>query len=570
MGISARRIATLIFVSLFSCSTQAQTKDVTYVRKPSFYDSLPAVQKGGTLYLSMSSDPKVINPILSSDSESMSLEGYLWMPLMALDPESLDFLPALATGYTMSADKKSYTFSLNPSAKWQDGSPVTAEDLRFSFETLMSKKTDAAALRSYFYGVSLAVKDPHTVTFSVSEPRFDNLSVLTSFPVVQKKQFEHSKNFNLDQGVMKPIGNGPYVLEKYERTQQVVFSRNKNWWGYALPQYKNRYNADKIVIRIINDQNLAYEKFIAGDLDVIGFTQEQWHVNVNGIDKNKFGKDRTSGKSIWALKQENQFPRPFDYIGWNEKNPIFEDVKTRTALSYLVDYKKIIHTVYYDLSVQSTSPFGSFSNNSDPALRKPDHMISLDRTKAMKLLKEAGWKNEGGSTLVKEIHGKKVPFSFELATVSTNKARVKIAEIIKEDFKDAGIQVKIRSMEWNSFLDKVDHHDFDAVILGWTATLFQNPKQIWDSQSMDLGGSNFISYRNPAVDKLIEKANLEFNPEKRNKIMQELNRIIYQDQPYTFLTEPKYGLYGLNSKIKSPKWYSKYESALANDLFYLK
>jgi ABC-type transport system substrate-binding protein len=547
----------------------SKNHDFNYSQKTSFYEQLPSVKKGGTLYFSMSSDPKVINPLLSADNESASLEGYLWLPLMTLNPETIEFLPALATGYSISADKKNFTFFINPKAKWQDGTDVTADDIRFSFDTLMNTKTDSAALRSYFHGTTLSVKDPHTVTFSVADPKFDSLYVLSSFATIQKKQFEHSPNFNLDKGIMKPVGNGPYVLEKYERTQQVVFKRNKSWWGYSIPHFKERYNVDKIVIRIIGDQSLAYEKFIADDLDMIAFTQEQWHINVNGIDKNKFGKNRSSGKPIWSVKEENQFPRVYDYIGWNEKNPIFADPKTRLALSYLVDYKKIINAVYYDLSVQCTSPFGSFSNNSDPELRMPGKMISFDKLKAMKLLKEAGWKNEGGDALVKVINGKKVPFVFELATVSTNKARVKIATILKEDFKDSGIQLKIRAMEWNSFLDRVDKQDFDAVILGWTATLFQNPKQIWDSKSADLGGSNYISYSNPQVDKLIEKANVEFDASKRNKIMQQLNRLIYADQPYTFLTEPKAGLFGLNSKIKSPRWYSKYDSALATDLFYL-
>lgn len=562
-------ILSLIWVLSFPLVASAKNQTISYAQKPSFYEQLPAVKKQGTLYLTMTSDPKVINPLLSADNESASLESYLWLPLMAINPDNIDFLPALATGYQISPDKKQFTFFLNPMAKWQDGSPVTAEDVRFSFDTLMDSKTNAAALRSYYHGVSLKVIDPHTIVFSVNEPRFDTLYSLSSFAPIQKKQFQNSKNFNLDKGVMNPIGNGPYKLEKYTRTQQVVFVRNQNWWGFSMPYFKNRYNMDQIVIRIINDQNLAYEQFIAGRVDVLGLTPEQWHVKVHGIDKAKFGKSQNTEKKIWALQEENQYPKVYDYIGWNQKNPLFQDVKTRTALSYLVDYQKIINVVYYGLSVQCSSPFGSFSLNSDPNLRKPGQMISFDRNKAMQLLKEAGWRKGEDNLLVKEINGKKVPFSFELVTVSTNKSRVRMAEILKETFKSAGIQVKIRAMEWNSFLDKVHHREFDAVILGWTATLFQNPQQIWDSKSREMGGSNFVNYSNPQVDRLIEKANLEFDPARRNQLMQELNRLIYADQPYTFLTEPKASLFGLNTKIKSPRWYSKYESALATDLFYM-
>lgn len=548
----------------------AQTHDfTTYTEKPSFYDSLPAVKKGGTLYFEMMSDPKVINPLLSADADSASLESYLWLPLMTLDPQTLNYLPALATGYSISQDKKTYLFTLNPKAKWQDGTPVTADDFLFTFNTMMNTSTNSAALRSYYQGVTFSIKDPHTIVFTVADPKFDSLVQLASFVAIQKNQFKNSKNFNLDKGIMKPVGNGPYMLEKYERTQKIVFKRNKNWWGYSIPNLKNRYNIDEIVMRIIGDHNLAYEKFTSGALDMMGFTPEEWHIKVNGIDKNKFGNSNSSGKSIWALKEENQFPRVYDYVGWNEKNPIFNDVKTRRALSYLVNYKKIINNVDYNMYVQCTSPFGSFTKNSAQELRSAKNMITFNAVKARQLLKEAGWKNEGGDTLVKTINGKKIPFVFELLTVSTNKERVKIAQILKEDFESSGIQVNIKSMEWNSFLDRVDKRDFDAVILGWTSTLFPNPKQIWDSKSSELGGSNFISYSNPKVDQLIEKANVEFDPNKRNLIMQEINRLIYADQPYTFLTEPKYGLFGLNSKIKSKRWFAPYDSSLATDLFYL-
>lgn len=266
---------------------------------------------------------------------------------------------------------------------------------------------------------------------------------------------------------------------------------------------------------------------------------------------------------------KNKSPKPYSFIGWNFKNPLFQDVKTRTALSHLVDYKKIIEKVYYNLNIQSTSPFGSFTENSAPDLRKKDKIISFDKLKALNLLKEAGWKNEGSGFLYKEINGKKTPFEFSLETNTGNPSRLKIAQIIKEDFKNAGIKVNIRATEWNSFLDNISKRKFDAVILGWTGSIFPNPKQIWDSSSEKDEGSNFISYNNPKIDELIKIANLEFNSKKRNEIMQEINRIIYADQPYTFLAEGYYILEGLNSKISSPRWVAPYEGGAASDMFYL-
>lgn len=553
--------------SLFFFSSDAfSQQEVKYKRIQTYYDKMPATKKGGTLHFQLSNDPKVMNPLLSDDSSSSAVEGYLWMSLFSLDPDDLGYIPALGISYTISSDKKNYTFKLNEQAKWQDGTSVTSEDIKYTFDTLMNSKTHAAALRSYYEGISLKIINKSSFTFIVQEPKFDTLNFLVSFTPIQKKQFEHSKDFNNDKGIMNPIGNSAYVMDKYLRSQKIVLKRNKNWWAANLPQYKYRYNPDEIVLDIIADPNLAYEKFLKGDIDEVSFTAEQWNNKVIGIDKEKFGKSAKQ-KNIWTLKLENKSPKPYSYIAWNLKNPLFQDVKTRTALSHLVDYKKINDRVYFNLYTQSTSPFGSFTENSDPKLRK--NMISYDRNKAISLLKESGWKNNGTGTLYKEINGKKLLFEFTLDTNANNPSRLKIAQIVKENFKTAGIKVNIRSTEWNSFLDNVNKRKFDALILAWTGSIFPNAKQIWDSSSEKDEGSNFISYNNPKVDELIKKANLEFDTKKRNKIMQEINRIIYAEQPYTFLSEVNFILEGLNSKISSSRWAAPYELGAANDMFYL-
>lgn len=542
---------------------------VIYERPQTFYDSLPSAEKGGELNLKLASDPKVMNPALSGDAESGAIEGYLWMTLMTIDPDTLKYLPSLATGYSVSDDKKSYTFTLNKEARWQDNTPVTADDIKFTFDTIMDTKVNAAALRSYYQGVKLEVNDTNTVTFSVEEPRFDHLFVFSLFTPIQKKQFEKSPDFNKDKGIMNPVSNGPYIFEKYERGQKVVLKRNRAWWGNSLKHYQNRFNMDAINFRIVGDPNLSYEKFIKGDLDTVSFTAEQWNTKVTGLDKEKFGDSAESGKNIWALKEENNFPKVYSYVGLNLRKPIFADAKTRNALAHLINYKKILEKVYYNLAIQSSSPFGSMTANSDPDLRTEEKMADFSKSKAKSLLKESGWKSDGKGQLVKEFNGKTIPFEFDLSIPSLSSTAPKIAQILKEDFKSFGIQINIKSLEWHSLLDKTQNHDFDAVILGWTSTLFPNPKQVWDSQSQENGGSNYVGYSNPKVDELIVKANQEFDISKRNLMMQELNRIIYEDKPYLFLIEQKFILEGLNSKIRSSKWVSKYSGGADSDLFYI-
>lgn len=552
-------------------SSALASKETKYTPKPSSYEKLPAAKKGGTLYVSLSNNPKVINPVVSSDANSTALEPYLWASLFTEDSETLQPLPYLAETYTVSADRKSYTFVLNKNAKWQDGTPVTTEDVKFTFDTIMDEKVDAAAFRSYIEGITVEVKDTHTFVFKVKEPKFDTLRSLYLITIIQKKQFAGEKDFNTSKGILNPIGNGPYVLKTFSRDQRIELERNKDWWGYKVPHLKNRHNPDKIVFRIIPDINLEYERFLKGEIDVMsygGAGAEIFAKKIRGTDKSKVGDRPHSGKSVWATEIENKAPRGYAYVGWNLRRPYFSSKKTRQALAHLADTQQISEKVFYGYQFQSTSPFGSLTMNSDPELRKPGKMITYDVKKALQLLREDGWTDsDKDNVLDKVIDGKKVPFKFVLRYNSNNPARGKIAQILKENFKKAGINIDIRAMEWNAYLEDIDKRDFDAIIMGWTATPYPNPKQIWHTDSEKNQGSNFVSFSNKKVDELIDKANLEFDLAKRSKILQEINRILYDEQPYMWLVEPKSMLASFSSKVKAPVWAMAYDVSPPVDIY---
>lgn len=544
-----------------------------YERQPSAYDKLPPAKRGGTLYQQLSGNPKVINPVLSVDNNSRALEGYLWATLFSEDSNSLHPLPFLAESFEVSSDRKSYTFVLNKAAKWADGTSVTTDDVKFTFDKMMDPKTEAAALRVYWEGVKLNVKDNRTFSFTVTTPKFDTLRSLYLFTAINKKQFEKDADFNKARAVLNPIGNGPYSFKSFSRDQSIILTRNKTWWGYDLPHFKNRFNAEEINFRIIVDDNLAYEKFLRGDLDLMTFNAEQFAVKVQGVDKDKIGKsdkDIKSGKKVWAQEIQNRAPRGYNYVGWNLRLPIFSSVKTRRAMARLVDYKQVIDKVYHGYQFQCSSPFGSLSPNSAEDLRSKEKLLTFDRKAAMAMLKADGWADtDKDNILDKEIAGKRVPFRFELKYNSNNPLRGKIAQIIKDNFKTAGIDVAVKAVEWNAYLDDIDHRKFDAFILGWTATPYPNPKQIWHTDSEKDQGSNIVAYSNKKVDAMIETANVEFDSHRRQEMMKEINRLIYEDQAYLFLSEPRSVLAGFNSKVTSPSgiWALQYDVTPPDDLY---
>lgn len=567
--IRSQVLSILILVS--ACFNAFAAKEIKYKPIVSSYEKLPAAKKGGVLYTDLSGNPKVINVLLSNDSNSTTLNGYLWSPLMGEDNDTLEPVPALAESYTISADKKSYTYVLQANAKWEDGTPVTSDDAKFTFDIMMNPKTDTAPLRAYYEGVQMQVKDGRTFTFTVPSPKFDTLRTLNAFYLINKKQFVNEPDFNKARGIVQPVGNGPYKLVLFQRDQRVELERNKNWWGNSIPNLKNRYNFDKIVFRLITDPGLLYERFLKGDLDVVDFrgpSIETFQQKVRGIDKAKVGTSPKDGKDVWAGEFKNKAARPYYYVGWNLHKPMFATPKTRRALAHLTDVQNIVDKVFYGYYLQTTSPWGSLSLNSDPELRKPGKMITYDLKKALQLLKEDGWADSNGDNILdKMVDGKRVDFSFTMKYNSNNPARGRIAQILKENFKKAGIDITIRSMEWNAFLDDVQKHDFDAIVMGWTTSSFPNAKQIWHSSSEANQGSNYVGYHNAKVDALIDKSNLEMDYKKRAKMMQEINRLIYEDQPYLFLVEPRSLIAGFNKKIKSAVWAMQFDVTPPTEIY---
>jgi ABC-type transport system substrate-binding protein len=525
----------------------------------SSYDAFPAVKKGGTFTDAITMTPTMLNPILITNMEDREVSGWLFMSLLDADPQTYDDLPGLAEKVETSKDKKEYTFSLNPKAKWNDGTPVTSDDMIFTFEKIMDPKVDAATVRSFLAGVTIEKIDNLKFKFKVDQPKYDTKDFLGSLHPIQKAQFEKVADFNKAKENLNPISNGPYKLKQISRDQYVTLERDANWWGKDLPQNKPVANFDTVQLKIIQDNALRYENFIKGNVDTINFMLDQFGVQVKGSDKDKIGDGPNSGKSVWAKALPSDGSLPWYGIGLNYKSPMFASVKTRQAMAQLIDYDPIIKNLYFGLVAQAVSPFGSRTDNVAPALKNRSKAYKYDMKKAADLLKADGWADtDGDNILDKMIDGKRVPFKFVFKVASVNAVGVKFAQTYKEALKKAGIQMDVRAMDSTALYKDFDDKAFEAVLMGWGGgSIFPNPRQLWATSSID-GGSNKVGYSNAKVDALIEKANVEFDRKKRMKILQEINDQLYADLPYIFLYERNAILQGFNSKLKSPRWSARY------------
>jgi len=356
-------------------------------------------------------------------------------------------------------------------------------------------------------------------------------------------------------------------VEQFWWPSGLILVRNKTWWAAANPELKSLYNFDELKFRIISDSQLAYEKLIKGDIDILTMNAETYGSKVKGIDKGYFSADSSNKEDLWASHFRSENNPTITFLNWNEDKEIFKSKATRQALAQLIDYDGIIKKVYFNEADRSFSPYGSQTKNTLPDLKK--NHFNFDQSKALKLLFADGWKDQDDSGLLsKTINGAKVYFEFTLLFNSENLLRGKIAQIIQEDFKKAGITVRVQSMEYNTMIERISKHDFDAVVFSWgRGSVNADGESLWASKSSN-DGFNFGRYSNPAVDKLMEEASKELEIRRHFKINQKISKIVYDDQPSAFILEVP-GVFAAfrRSVVSSPSWFSKYDFDLPIELY---
>lgn len=499
----------------------------------------PKAPVGGTYYANLTSEPESLNPINSSDRYSSVIQSYVMDGLLTTNPNTYEMEPGIAEKWDVSKDGLTYTFYIRDGVKFSDGKPLTVEDIKFSFENVKDPAYKAAHRIPYYENIEkVEIVDPKTIRFKMKKPYFKNLQVLGSggfSPIVPRHVYGDPKKM----GSKKLVGSGAYMIDRYDRGKNIVLKRNPNWWGHKDKRFAGANKFEKIYFRFIKEENLELEMVKKGQID---FMATQPEVFVKKAVGGPFGK------SILKHQVENQDPtiKSYSFVAWNLKNPLFQDKKVRKALVHLMNRKLMNEKFRFNLSDLATGP--TYYRN-EAIADKSIKPMEFNPKKAGQLLKEAGWadKDKNG-ILEKTINGKPTEFSFTL--LLANRDIEKYYTLYREDLKRAGINMDIKIIEWNTFTKLLDEKNFEAITLAWSVgSLEQDLKQIWHSDSAGPGGSNFISYSNPKVDKLIDQAREELNETKRRKLWKQTYRLIAEDAPYAFMFSTRYDLYVVNKRI---------------------
>jgi len=481
------------------------------------------IKKGGTLIEGGFSDVRTFNPILQGDTTSGLLNGLIYDALLDVDPDTLQPVPNLATKYDISMDGKTYTFTLKPNVKWHDGSPFTADDVKFSYEAYMNPDTGsqrAATLKDRV--ASVEVKDPMTVVFTLKDVIAPFLTG-NMYRIVSKKAFANvaPKEFRTAPASQTPVGTGPFKFGSYKQADNVTLTGNPDYHrgATALGTY---------IYKVVKDGTVLFQQMKTGEADYGSISPELYdeakkQANLNVVDYDTFG---------------------FTYFGYNLDRPLFQDVKVRQALFYAVDRPSIVKQLFNGLSTVAvgTMPTLSWAAAPDKIAIKYEY----DPKKAAQMLDDAGWKM--GSDGIRAKGGQK--FSFNMWTNSGNKTRENYLLVLQEGWKNIGVEMKPQFEEFSVYLDRINKNfDFDMFLVGFSWDVDPDQQTMWNTNQHG-SGFNSYHYSNPKVDMLLDQGLHLLDQEKRKAIYLDMQNQVIADAPALVSDFPK-GIVGVNKRVKN-------------------
>ena len=477
-----------------------------------------------TLIIGALSDPATLNPLVATTSEEKDIIERIFLKLLDEQDDFLNFHPRLAKSWEFSEDGLAITFQLRDDVNWADGKPCTAHDVRFTWK-LQTDTTIAWPYRHLKDRISdVEVIDDHTVTFHFTKRYPYQLMDANDGVIVPKHLLEviSRDRFRSHPFGRQPVGNGPFKLKEWVSDQYIELVSNPDYYETGKP------HLTRVIFRFVPDGLSLLIQLKAGEIDCMEAIPTEAVAELN-----KEYKDVTIYK----------YPsRGVTYIAWNSKNVLFEVRTVRRALSMAIDRNSIIETLMNGMAVECKSPMSPLIWAYDPSIEA----IPFDPEEAKRILDEMGWSDTDGDGII-DKNGK--PFEFEMITNHSTQLRVDIMTMAEAYLKRVGIKVNIRPLEWSHFIEKVVASDFSSCVLGWDLSTKADLSDHWHSSASRPRGYNRVYYYRAEVDSLIDLARNTLDPEAARDLWYRCQRIIYQDQPFTFIAVP-YEVNGLHSKFK--------------------
>jgi peptide/nickel transport system substrate-binding protein len=488
-------------------------------------EKLPGFARGDWIVYNFGTKIGRLTPLVSSDVYQKWVESQVMEGMVDRDPQTLEYVPRLASRWAVSPDGLTMTFWLRRGVSFSDGHPLDADDVLFTFDWIRNPAIDAARDASYLTKLKSVRKvDQYQVEFTFSEFYYLNFSVVGSMSVLPKHFYSKyaPQEFNEKPGLM--LGSGPYRLENptdwTPTGKGVTLVRNERYWGEP-PAF------DRLVFKELQGEATQMVAFGNQEIDAQRFSPDQF-------------KKLTADPRVMGFSQAMQYDDMYGgyaYCAWNQVRKAdgkdvptpFADKRVRQAMTMLLDRERVAKEIFLGYYPVSAGPFAPTGKQTAPDV-KP---WPFDEAKGKALLAEAGFKDTDGDGVLDGPGGK--PFRFKLTYPSGNESTEKMVLFMKDAYARAGIVLEPDRVDFPVLIQRLKQSDFDACTLAWSSTPESDPYQIFHSSQIAGQGDNRTGYVSKELDGLIEKARVTVDEGERMKVWNQVHRVLHEDQPYTFL-----------------------------------
>ena len=465
-------------------------------------------QDGGLTIRRLPADPITLNPVLAASHWDRFVDTYLFTPLVNFD-QNLEVSPGIALKWEISADGKVYTFHLNPAATFSDGSPVLASDVLFTLKKIVDPQTEAVQIASGFEQVDLKathIIDDRTIAIAFKVAYSPQLTQFYNLMIIPEHVYSKG-NFKTDYA-SKPVGAGPYRLVSREPGKEIVLERRPDFWG-------DKPYLQTVIFKIIVDDVTAWNAMKRGDIDETQVTSDTWMMESRRPELMK------------TIDFRRFYTLQYNYVPWNNRDPLLSDKRVRHALAECIDLQSIINNMYHGTARAMNGPF-----TPDQWAYNPDvPVIKYNPAEAQHILNSLGWLDTDGDGILDKDHK---PFKLEMLITGGNSPSAPFAQLFQAELKKIGVQLDLTTLDPSAFIQRILAGNYSCAYLSWDLDPDPDPFPLFHSSQMPPHGQNIVFYSNPQADALIEAGRREFKQSERIKIYRQFHALLADDQPYTW------------------------------------
>jgi peptide/nickel transport system substrate-binding protein len=515
----------LIAAQLVGCGTREESGP-----RPDGATAASTPRRGGTVVTGWTTEPLGVNDLtFPTTAVGNEVLFRIFQHLVDEQPDFTEhpatFAPQLAESWEWSDDHKTLTFHLRKNAVWSDGVPLTAEDVRWTWQAHMHPDVawESAYMKEHIRDVE--VVDPHTVRFHFNRVYVKQLLDVNEGLILPKHAwsklpFEKWRE-SPDWFRQNLVVSGPFKIDSWTPQQEMVLVRNERYWE------KDRPYIDRVVMRFIPDASSLMTQLLNGELDFVA------QVSPSDLPRIQARPD-LHVVSFWS--------NLYVAVAWNGTRPLFADPEVRRALTLGIDRQAIVDTLL---------PGGTGRVGISPILQavwahdKTLEPWPYDPAEARRILAAKGWKDTNGDGILDRA-GKK--FSFELTSNAGNQLRNDAAVMIQQQLRQVGVEAVPRVLEFNTVVTDTRSGNFDATVMGMTMDTSLDLEGNYHTRSIGELQDNYFRYSNPEVDRLIDLAAVQKEPLEALPYLHQIERLIHRDQPVTFLWESQ-RLVAVNKRV---------------------